>query len=747
METHSQDSNETFGLAEIRDMILAELDSIYTAIQPKLENRVEGQSWAVGGVCDSTFSGQREAAITVLPWGLDILIRSLTGEQRHRILNAAIDRGGPSNDAIYDIVLNGAFDPLTGKSYWKSKGQLGDLDCFLIHGLARAILHLSGALVDSRWDAKLERRASPNDGDLHFLLRAVHLTTSDSNLNIDRDHITSHWLWKHEGCWRKAHDSAYGYIGNSLKNEFNEYREHGRLEGDYRPESDLVFTNERSLGYLGNREELPARSKRCPDLATQEDGILNAHHEASASDEIEPLTDDIELDTILSRQEVQTSPYGRNYYDSWVVARASRGNDFQVWIDRAVDIRRAFEAVRIGTTEPVQERTPLRPPMAGALYRPPAVKHVSDRTIDLVKRDTETFIERFLCGVPRSEMTRAEWSSVDRICDKVFAWLKEGGYVDWRSLLKWDDRQKRCGRKRIRGGIRQTSGAIEHPVVHDPNDSWDWRRHTATYRQVPYVSWEVSREVFCTTGWHEPQGTVRRPQWRDWWGTPFNGEPQKIVDTAGGGPGGSVSKPRKKWQLLPPLDDPDAEAPAEERKEAEGVAASFWKPWVCWRGLERDIWKRRVPDSLCCMACGRSCVLRNDRVRFIVRGTAAPEGDCIWPLKVVCPAAYAHYAHGRNAEVTKRLRITVIRLGDAKHGKLLPPREPELMAGRYSAAVAPWQGVWLGGVDYRIRSDPKPVWGDLEPATAPTEPVARFYVRCDQGGPWSEANTIPVFHA
>jgi hypothetical protein len=137
--------------------------------------------------------------------------------------------------------------------------------------------------------------------------------------------------------------------------------------------------------------------------------------------------------------------------------------------------------------------------------------------------------------------------------------------------------------------------------------------------------------------------------------------------------------------------------------------------------------------------------LRNDRVRFIVRGASVLSKENP-PIKLLCPVAYDHYVNAPNAVITTKRGVTVIRLGERQ---VRPARDLKIFSLLRWPTIT-WEldpRNWRGGVDYGIYVYPKPVWGHCEPALEPKEPEARFYVRYDQAGPWSEANTIPVFHA
>jgi hypothetical protein len=662
------------------------LVDVSLATEAFVENKVEGQQWVSRGVYEHAVSGPMQVLVFIENWGVNLLLRSLTGEQRHKLIKAARN-GSPSLDMLHEVVYWGVYDSINqGERYFKSIDDVRQLDRPTLADLGGSVMSLSLGQSESltrynhRGETDWRNGHSPS---IRSWLRGVRYSASDQEIMADRERIAALWLHEHRDDWDgDVRESVYGLAGKSLKNEFITYQQHGTLEGDPKPNLPPVLTEDRSLEYLASREQLPARSKRRPDGADYEGDPSNAHY---GNDEIELMSIDAELDADSNRIEIETSRYGRNYYDSWAVAPAAstKGNDFQAWIDLAQDVRSALRAVRLGISEPVIERPPLRPPMAGVPYQP-MVKRVSMRTEDLIERDTEAITERIL-GVPKSEMTRAEWGATERYYSQVLDWLKKkGGYSDTPQIPTWSGRMNRMlsasRRKRIDEVERASAIAA---VEHNPNDPWDWWRHTAAYRAVPYVSWAESRETFRTGDCHEPRGVVRsRPRWCDWWGVAFDGHygPDPVYPAKAN----LREEPRRhslKWKL-PPLDDPNegprVQLPARRTKRSDKPKrlVTKWKKWA-----EGEL--VRLQRCTVCQRCGpldRPASL----VRFTVDGTrVSKEGRDgwlygTWPLELVMPAG-SHYLHAPNATVVEETKggvTTVCRLGKAK-GCSTDPEKPE----------------------------------------------------------------------
>ena len=87
-------------------------------------------------------------SVDVPEWGIKIEVRGMTGADRTRLLDAAVDSGGKVNlQVIYpEIVINSCFDPETGEKVFEP----GDRDALLtksaqaIDRLAQVGMRLSG---------------------------------------------------------------------------------------------------------------------------------------------------------------------------------------------------------------------------------------------------------------------------------------------------------------------------------------------------------------------------------------------------------------------------------------------------------------------------------------------------------------------------------------------------------------------------------------------------------------------------
>jgi hypothetical protein len=398
-------------------------------------DRIEGQRWVVDGVADTALRGARRVRVFLESLGVEYQVRALTGEQRHDLL--ARYRNGEDLRSIQKRTLlwcvRDPFEPR--EPAFPCADVLDQLLLVTLDDLFIAVLWVSGLLALPNAPMPELTRGGEVHGDLSFLLRAVHLSSSDGDVRQQRENIAAHFLWKQEKDWRAAEGSVFGLVGKSIKREWLKLAERGVLAGDPTPQTDLVFlgaANDKRIEYFAGREQFPAKGKLRPDSADY-DGDSESRHsyagwEIDYSNGLQAIDVGdvpVEIDTdLLGRGTIEPSPLGHNYFDCWVLNPAdSLSGDFQNWVDIEVDVRRAVDAVCVNRSE------------------------------ELAKRDTEVFMWRYIAGKGRNvisvlsglpeNVVENSWRSLepDRNGGRILAWLRDHGYHHHLDTGTWAERK------------------------------------------------------------------------------------------------------------------------------------------------------------------------------------------------------------------------------------------------------------------------------------------------------------------
>ncbi len=260
-------------------------------------DKVEGERWVWDGFHEQAIEGQQEI-LTEVPeweWCNGLLIRGLTGEQRHKLIMYVIDcrqSGNTPDDLLERVVYYGTYDPIDrDRLYWETDhrrpdvsvgrgvDKIEELDWYPVHHLARYIL----ALTFRDHQEEGVGRAVPRGDAIEGLLDitgASRLATADTYETLKG--ITLNYLHFHQygkTGWREwtgkgPGDSLHGYYRTALRNKLLDVQTKDTLEGDDASRREwLVFPKRPdSLDYLRDRHT-PRAGK--PSLESYDGGNID----------------------------------------------------------------------------------------------------------------------------------------------------------------------------------------------------------------------------------------------------------------------------------------------------------------------------------------------------------------------------------------------------------------------------------------------------------------------------------------
>lgn len=405
-------------------------------------NKIEGQRWVLEGVYDQTIPGQWERVIHVKAWGIDLLVRGLSGERRHQLIERV--RENPSNcfpDLWYRVAYYGVYDPVEpNKLYWRhdKPESLRDLGWNIVYGLAHHVLALSFGLSDDNSMGLGLRRGATDRQSIDALLDLTKVNRSSTS----DDHealkvIASRYLHEHqwgETGWREwqggqgRDNTLYGYVGKGLTRAIADYQTDGTMEGDRGSRDWLVFPDRPEvLDYL--RETKVPKSDAKPGLERYDGDHVNDADHVFGFEVAGDQVDAGESDRFRSLEypEIEKAK-GRQYL------AAGEGLP-EIGAPRALDPE-AIEWIQTGPLErfdEIDEDISVRHDILQAFEAT-----YSDRA--LLTRDYAVFCARYFnqldrCDIPAAcglsgKEAEAAWRQIDRKRPDLRDWLAKHGYAE-----------------------------------------------------------------------------------------------------------------------------------------------------------------------------------------------------------------------------------------------------------------------------------------------------------------------------